>query len=263
MAMPHNISTEGLDLIKSFEGLRLEPYMDANDGWTVGYGHLLRPGEPRRPITEQEAVDLLRVDVASAERTVRRLVLVDLDQGQFDALVSFVYNIGPGAFSRSTLLDRLNQGDYPGAAREFLRWVKDDGKLSRGLLKRRVAERTLFEKEMTNGKHPEVAGAVHPGAGDSGDQEPAGGQHQEVARRGQEDSEPVGQPGGGLFGRPAGCRVKGIAGALWGWLTRRPLRPHPVLPDQDGSGVTRLDGEEGWDDEDNRYRYPGEHPDGA
>ena len=142
-----HINDEGLALIQRFESLRLEPYMDANDGWTVGWGHLLRWGEEPRTITREEADELLRQDLAEAERAVERLVLVPLNDNQFSALVSFTYNLGQGNLRKSDLLDKLNQGDYKAVPKELMRWVKDDGKVLKGLIARRLEERKLFEKE--------------------------------------------------------------------------------------------------------------------
>jgi len=96
-------------------------------------------------ITKERAEELLREDVKRFEGYVDRLVKVPLTQGQYDALVSFVYNLGPGALERSTLLDQLNRGDYDSAAEQFGRWVFAGGKTLAGLVRRRAAERALFE----------------------------------------------------------------------------------------------------------------------
>jgi len=96
-------------------------------------------------ITKEGAEELLREDVKRFEGYVDRLVKVPLTQGQFDALVSFTYNLGPGALEKSTLLDQLNRGDYDSAAEQFGRWVKAGGKTLAGLVRRRAAERALFE----------------------------------------------------------------------------------------------------------------------
>ncbi len=133
-----------LDLIKEAEGLSLAWYMDENDGWTIGYGHLKKPGDTFICVTPEGAHNLLVEDVAWAERAVNLLVRVPLSQAQFDALVDFVYNVGAENFSTSTLLRKLNDGDYKGAAKEFGRWVKDDGVVMAGLVKRRERERQLF-----------------------------------------------------------------------------------------------------------------------
>lgn len=139
-----HISQQGLDLIKSFEGLRLSAYRCPADVWTIGYGTTagVKPGQT---ITKERAEELLREDVKRFEGYVDRLVKVPLTQGMFDALVSFTYNLGPGALEKSTLLDQLNRSDYDGAAEQFGRWVKGGGKTLPGLVRRRAAERALFE----------------------------------------------------------------------------------------------------------------------
>lgn len=137
-------SQKGLDLIKSFEGLRLSAYKDVVGVVTIGYGTTsgVKMGDT---ITKERAEELLREDVKRFEGYVDRLVKVPLTQGMFDALVSFTYNLGPGALEKSTLLDQLNRGDYDGAAEQFGRWVKAGGKTLAGLVRRRAAERALFE----------------------------------------------------------------------------------------------------------------------
>lgn len=137
-------SQKGLDLIKSFEGLRLSAYRCPADIPTIGYGTTagVKMGDT---ITKERAEELLREDVKRFEGYVNRLVKVPLTQGQFDALVSFVYNLGAGNLSSSTLLRLLNAGDYAGAAAQFERWNKAGGKTLAGLVRRRAAERALFE----------------------------------------------------------------------------------------------------------------------
>lgn len=137
------ISQAGLDLIKEFEGFEPEAYLCPAGIWTIGYGHTGDVSEGQT-ITEEEAEELLRQDVAFAEDAVTDYVEGDLTQGQFDALVCFVFNIGAGAFRDSTLLRLLNQGDNEGAAEQFLRWNKAGGKVLSGLTRRREAERELF-----------------------------------------------------------------------------------------------------------------------
>ena len=138
-------SQKGLDLIKSFEGLRLSAYRCSAGVLTIGYGCTTNVKEGDR-ITAERAEELLRDDVKRFEGYVARLVKVPLTQGQFDGLVSFVYNLGPGALEKSTLLDQLNRGDYDSAAEQFGRWVKAGGKTLVGLVRRRAAERALFEE---------------------------------------------------------------------------------------------------------------------
>ena len=144
-------SDRGLALIKAHEGLRLEAYPDAGYGWdraTIGYGHTSQAGPPivtrGMKITAVQAEQILRDDLRKFEGYVTSAVHVPLNQHQFDALVSFTFNLGPGNLKSSTLLRKLNYGDYAGAADEFGRWNKSNGKVLAGLTKRRAAERALF-----------------------------------------------------------------------------------------------------------------------
>lgn len=137
-------SDRGLALIREFEGLRLTAYQDAVGVWTIGYG-TTRGVKKGQKITDAQAEELLREDVARFEPEVLRLVKVPLSQSQFDALVSFAYNLGSKNLGGSTLLRMLNAGDYKGAAGQFERWNKAGGKVLAGLTRRRAAERKLFE----------------------------------------------------------------------------------------------------------------------
>lgn len=131
-------------LIKEWEQLRLKAYLPTpNDRWTIGWGHT-STAKPGMVITEEEAQRLFRRDVAWAEAEVNNYVKVPLTQNQFDALVSFVFNVGAGAWRKSTMLRKLNAGDYDGAAAEFPRWNKQKGKVLRGLVRRRQHEMELF-----------------------------------------------------------------------------------------------------------------------
>ncbi len=133
-----------IDLVKKWEGLRLEPYRDSAGLWTVGYGHLLPQGNTLKPITKQQADILLDHDIETARRAVSDLVTVPLTHNQRAALVSFVFNVGRGNFANSTLLRKLNAGDYDGAAREFGRWVYAGGRKVAGLENRRFDEMQTF-----------------------------------------------------------------------------------------------------------------------
>jgi GH24 family phage-related lysozyme (muramidase) len=140
------VSPSGLFSIKKHEALRLEAYLPTpNDVWTIGYGHTKTAKKGMR-ITERGAEELLKGDIAWAEAAVRNRVKVPLNQNQFDALVSFVFNVGETAFASSTLLRLLNQGKYQEAADQLLRWDKQKGKVLRGLTRRRAEERSLFLK---------------------------------------------------------------------------------------------------------------------
>ncbi|MCK6950537.1 lysozyme [Enterobacter roggenkampii] len=141
-------SDKGIALIKQFEGCKLTAYQDSVGIWTIGYGWT-QPvdGKPIRAgmtIKQETAERLLKTGLVSYESDVSRLVKVGVTQGQFDALVSFTYNLGALSLSTSTLLRKLNAGDYAGAADEFLRWNKAGGKVLNGLTRRREAERALF-----------------------------------------------------------------------------------------------------------------------
>lgn len=142
------ISERGIDLLKQFEGLELEAYQDIAGVWTIGYGHTGSDVQPGMKITEREAEALLRRDLRSRESAVERLSSVPLNQNEFDALVSFVYNVGQNAFSRSTARRRLNRGNRIGAADALTWWNKAtvSGVLREvmGLTRRRAAERALF-----------------------------------------------------------------------------------------------------------------------
>ncbi|MBJ8846590.1 lysozyme [Citrobacter braakii] len=142
------ISDKGIAMIKEFEGCKLTAYQDCVGIWTIGYGWT-QPvdGKPIRAgmtIKQATAERLLKTGLVSYESDVSRLLKVGLTQGQFDALVSFTYNLGARSLSTSTLLRKLNVGDYAGAADEFLRWNKAGGKVLNGLTRRREAERALF-----------------------------------------------------------------------------------------------------------------------
>jgi GH24 family phage-related lysozyme (muramidase) len=144
-----SLSAAGLDFIATQEGFCAAVYDDAAGVATIGYGHALRPGEDYPDgIGRDVALALLRRDAAEAEAAVRRLVTVALTQAEFDALVSFNFNEGAGHFGRSTLLSKLNAGDFAGAAAQFFAWdkigVNGVATVSAGLARRRRAERALF-----------------------------------------------------------------------------------------------------------------------
>ncbi|CAI2407362.1 lysozyme [Serratia liquefaciens] len=142
------ISKTGIELIKRFEGLELKAYQDSVGVWTIGYGWT-QPVDgkkicPGMVIDQATADRLLKCGVVQYEQGVNQLVKVKITQGQFDALVSFAYNLGLRSLSTSTLLQKLNAGDKQRAANEFGRWVNAGGKRLEGLVKRRDAERELF-----------------------------------------------------------------------------------------------------------------------
>ena len=138
------LSDKGLGFIKLKEGFRSKPYREGANEWTIGYGHYIQPGEVYTSLTREEAHLLMLQDITPMEEAINRLVIVPLTQNQFDALVSFMYNVGISQFKTSTLLKKLNLGDYEGAAQELPRWDKVQGKQNAGLHSRRLAEMHLF-----------------------------------------------------------------------------------------------------------------------
>ena len=134
-----------LDLIKEFEGCYLKAYLCPANVWTIGYGHT-KTAKKGMVITHEEAERLLEQDVAWVKAAVTGAVKVPLTANQISALYSFVFNVGAGAFRSSTLLRKLNAGDYVGAQKQFRRWNKANGRVLRGLTRRRAAEAWLFGK---------------------------------------------------------------------------------------------------------------------
>lgn len=137
-------SAKGRELIERFEGLRLQSYQDQRGIWTVGFGHTGPDVYENVAITQEDADNFLAIDLHHAEQTVYTNVYVPINQNQFDALVSLIYNIGAGAFKGSTVLKKLVAGDIDGAGEAFLMWDKTGSKVNQGLLNRRTAERELF-----------------------------------------------------------------------------------------------------------------------
>ena len=139
-----NISKEGLELIKKFEGFSAVLYNDVAGYPTIGFGHKIVQGEVFGTIGSMEATSLLQKDVQWAVTAINSAVEVALTQNQFDALVSFTYNVGAHAFDTSTLLKKLNEQLYGEVANEFLKWCNADGKRSEALFRRRQNEREYF-----------------------------------------------------------------------------------------------------------------------
>ena len=135
---------KGLALIKEFEGFRALAYLCPAGVWTIGWGHT-RGVTENDLVSEELATDMLVEDLEFSEAAVDLNVKVPLNQNQLDALVSFTFNLGQGALAQSTLLKLLNAGDYAGAAAQFGRWVKAGNQTLPGLVRRRAAERALFE----------------------------------------------------------------------------------------------------------------------
>ena len=143
------MTDEGLDLIKLYEGYSSSPYLCPAQHWTIGYGAIwgmddTRVKEDHPDINEDQADYLLRRDVKKSEMAVLRHIRVPLEDGQFNALCSFVFNLGSGALQSSTLRRKINRGDYIGAANEFPRWVYAGGRKLKGLVRRREHERLMF-----------------------------------------------------------------------------------------------------------------------
>lgn len=136
-------SANGRAFIRAREGVKLAAYQDGGGVWTIGYGHT-RGVKQGQVINHEQADEFLDNDLRQVESCISERVTVPLNQNQFDALVSFVFNVGRQAFSDSTLLKKLNEGNYRAAADQFTRWVYDNDQFVQGLYNRRVAERDLF-----------------------------------------------------------------------------------------------------------------------
>jgi len=141
--MTRRLNEAGLALLKKWEGCKLTSYKDVGGVWTIGYGHT-RTARPNQTITQDEADRLLREDVAVFADGVDKAVKVPLTDNQFDALVVFAYNVGRGAFNNSTLLRKLNAGDYASVPSELMRWNKVKGQVVKGLTNRRSGEVELW-----------------------------------------------------------------------------------------------------------------------
>lgn len=143
------ISENGIEFIRQLEGEKLTAYPDIVGIWTIGVGHTgFVDGKPvarGMAITKEKSKELLTADLKRFESAVNDAVKVTLTQNQFDALVSLAFNIGDGAFARSTLVNKLNAGDKKGAAEQFLVWKNAGGRVSQGLLNRRQKEKAMFE----------------------------------------------------------------------------------------------------------------------
>ena len=146
-----HVSTAGIALMCSFEGLKLKAYDDGVGVWTIGFGTTIYPNgiKVRKgdTCTEAQAKAYMAHDLKKFESTVNSAVTVPVNQNQFDALVSLTYNIGMGAFKESTLLKKLNLSDYKAASAQFAVWNKGGRKVMQGLVRRRADERALFLKK--------------------------------------------------------------------------------------------------------------------
>ena len=145
-----HITQEGMTLIERFESFQKQIYICPAGYPTIGYGHVVKPQERDRftaGISEQDAQAILQVDVGIAERAVLRMISVPLTDGQFDALVSFTFNLGAGALQRSALRRKVNREDHAEAPAEFMKWVWAGGRKLKGLAKRRAAEAMLYREQ--------------------------------------------------------------------------------------------------------------------
>lgn len=149
------INQASVDLVKEFEGLRLTAYQDFVGVWTIGYGTTAAAGVGITPakgmtITQAQAEMYLKRGLEKFAKQIEPNIKRAVNENQFSAMVSLAYNIGPGAFNKSTLLKRLNAGDVQGAADQFLVWNKAGGKVLAGLTRRRKAERELFLRPVSD-----------------------------------------------------------------------------------------------------------------
>jgi len=137
-------SQEGIDLIRHFEGCRLEAYLCPANVWTIGYGHT--SGVQEGDVIDQEAAEAYLIeDLEEFEQYVNSMVEIDLKQNQFDALVAWTFNLGPGNLRESTLLNRINYGPLSDVPAQIKRWTRAGGQVLPGLVKRRNAEALLWE----------------------------------------------------------------------------------------------------------------------
>ena len=142
-----NVTQRGVELIKHFESFSSVIYICPAGYRTIGYGHLVREAEIdkfKKLISEDEALKILEADILSACRSVLRLINVPLTDGQFDALVSFTFNLGGGALQCSSLRTKINRFEYKDAANEFPKWVWANGKKLGGLIRRRAFEASVY-----------------------------------------------------------------------------------------------------------------------
>lgn len=140
-----NVSDRGINLIQHFEGFYSKPYYCPAGVLTIGFGTVIKDPKPYlQGITKEQATNMMMSEIIKNERSINRLVKAFINQNQFDALISFVYNLGAGNLQASTLLRKLNNLDFLGAADEFPKWRKAGGRVLQGLVRRRLMERNLF-----------------------------------------------------------------------------------------------------------------------
>jgi lysozyme len=137
---------QGIELIRHFEGCRLDAYLCPAGVWTIGYGHTANVKEGDS-IDQEAAEAFLIEDLENFEQSVTRMVEVPLTQQQFDALVSWTFNLGAGNLAESTLLRKLNNYQYVDVPEQIMRWVRAGGQVLDGLVRRRAAEAALFQNK--------------------------------------------------------------------------------------------------------------------
>ena len=140
---PTNMSDAGINRLKNTERFSATPYPD-HKGFSIGYGHLIKPGENLTYVSIGQATDILMADIAWAEASVSKAITVPITQGQFDVLVDFCFNVGGPPFERSTLVRKINTGD-PTATNEFGRWIYSSGSIDQALIRRRAEDKQLYE----------------------------------------------------------------------------------------------------------------------
>ena len=138
------ISERGINLIQSFEGFYPKEYACPSGYPTIGFGTVIKHGAYPEGVTKEQATGMMMAEINRIERSVNRLIAVEINQNQFDALCSFCYNLGSGALQASTLRSLINRGDFIAAAEEFPKWCHAGGRKLAGLVRRRWAEREMF-----------------------------------------------------------------------------------------------------------------------
>jgi lysozyme len=142
-------SSSATNLIQSFESCRLIAYLDTRGIWTIGWGHTGHEVKEGLSWTQEQADQQLNTDIGEVDLALQCGLGVDVNQNQWDALTSFVFNVGSGAFETSTLRKCLLKNDFVGASAEFPKWCHNhDGTVNDGLLRRRYAEKVLFDREV-------------------------------------------------------------------------------------------------------------------
>ena len=138
------VSKQAIELIKRFEGFKSNCYVCPGGYKTIGYGHIVNDNEFIEEIDEKKGEMLLSIDIEQSRKSVLKFISAELTQGQFDALISFTFNLGGGALQRSGLRRKINRGEHEEVPREFMRWIHAGGVKLSGLIRRREAEVELY-----------------------------------------------------------------------------------------------------------------------